>query len=51
MNDPNWKPEGNHTPIQDPDPTPSPPLRPPSSASANLEDNLVFTSVNTVRLS
>ena len=43
---PNWKPEGNHSPIQDPDPTPSPPLRPPSLAPDNLEDDLVFTGVN-----
>ena len=46
--DPNWKPEGNHTPIQDPDPTSSPPLRPLSSAPTPLEDDLVFTGVNCV---
>ena len=45
-NDPNWKPEGNHTPNQDPDPTLSPPLRPLSLAPASLEDDLVFTGLN-----
>ena len=47
--DPHWKPQGNMTPVQDPDPTPSPPLRPPSSTndpSSPMDDDLVFTGVN-----
>ena len=43
--DPNWKPEGNLTPIEDPDPVPSPPLRPPSDQQ-HMDDDLVFTGVN-----
>ena len=43
--DSNWKPEGNITPIEDPDPTPSPPLT-PSTDNVDLHDDLVFTGVN-----
>ena len=43
--DPNWKPEGNLTPIENPDPTPSPPLT-PSTENLDLHDDLVFTGVN-----
>ena len=44
--DPNWRPEGNSSPIQDPDPTPAPPIRPPIPTPSSLEDDLVFTGVN-----
>ena len=46
--DPDWRPQGNSTPVQDPDPTPSPPLQPPSptAPTAPLDDDLVFTGVN-----
>ena len=46
--DPKWRPEGNASPVVDPDPTPSAPIRPPvpSSSGALEEDDLVFTGVN-----
>ena len=42
---PNWKPEVNSTPVEDPDPTPSTPLRPPGP-SQQVDDDLVFTGIN-----
>ena len=42
--DPNWKPEGNASPIQDPDPTPLQPIRPVLEEPP--DDDLVFTGVN-----
>ena len=46
MYDQNWRPQGNSTPVQDPDPTPSPSLQPPTSTSEPLDDDLVFTGVH-----
>ena len=43
--DPNWTPEGNLTPVQDPDPTPALPLRSPITFPA-LDNDLIFTGVN-----
>ena len=45
IHDLNWKPEGNLTPIKDPNLTPSPPLQPPAE-NIELHDNLVFNGVN-----
>ena len=42
--DPYWRPEGNVSPIVDPDPTPAPPHRPPLDNPPN--NDLVFTGVN-----
>ena len=42
----NWRPEGNLTPISDPDPTPSAPIRPPLQRAVLEDDELVFTGVN-----
>jgi len=44
--DPDWKPEGNLTSIADPDPTPVPPLRPLTTETQVLDDDLIFTGVN-----
>ena len=44
--DPNYKPEGNLTPVEDPDPTPPPPLAQPIDENVELHDDLVFTGVN-----
>ena len=45
--DPNWKPEGNLSPVQDPDPTPPLPLHPPQPPSSGLvDDDLVFTGIH-----
>ena len=45
--DPNWTPESNLSPVQDPDPSPPVPLRPPSTETAEcIDDDLVFTGVN-----
>ena len=41
---PDWKPEGNVSPIDDPDPTPHHPLRPRLDEPS--DDDLVFTGVN-----
>ena len=43
--DPNWRQEGNVSPIEDPDPIPHPPLR-PILATDTPDDDLVFTGVN-----
>ena len=43
--DPNWKPEGNLTPIKNPYPTPLP-LPTPTIDNLDLHDELVFTSIN-----
>ena len=43
--DPNWRPEGNASPIGDLDPTPHPRLRPPTQPDVP-DDDLVFTGVN-----
>ena len=44
--DPNWKPEGNLTPIQDPDPSPAPAIRPPPDHQPLEDDDLIFTGVH-----
>jgi len=46
--DPNWsKAEANLSPVSDPDPTPSPPLRPPLPTDSDLvDDDLVFTGLH-----
>ena len=43
---PHWKPEGNSSPIRDPDSTPPPPIRQPATPSSTLDNDLVFTGVN-----
>ena len=45
LHDPNWTPEGNLTPVQDPDSTPVVPLCSPITSPA-LDDDLIFTGVN-----
>ena len=41
----NWRSEGNVSPIEDPDPTPHPPLQ-PTFRTDTPDDDLVFTGVN-----
>ena len=43
-NNPDWKSEGNISPIEDPDPTPHQPIRP--RFEEPTDDDLVFTGVN-----
>lgn len=43
--DPHWRPEGNLSTVQDPDPTPAAPIRPPTTPQT-LDDDLIFTGVN-----
>ena len=44
--DPNWRrPQSNLTPVTDPDPTPSAPLRPPNDETLD-DDDLVFTGIH-----
>ena len=45
--DPNWRPQGNLTPVTDPDPTPAASIRLLINRESELdEDDLVFTGVN-----
>ena len=46
IHDPNWRPESNATPIEDPDATSLPPLCPPNADEIVIDDDLVFTGVN-----
>ena len=43
---PNWRPESNSSPVEDPDPTPLPSLRSPDANQIALDNDLVFTGVN-----
>ena len=45
--DPNWSPESNHSPVQDPDPSAPAPICPPSTDSAEFaDDDPVYTGIH-----